>query len=73
MPAEDVERFEAAVGEVLEEFGYARAFPCPRQERLESASRIRNLLSQDPFWIRNSKSDLADEAHAVRGGVSQSG
>ncbi len=48
MPAEDVERFEAAAGELLDELGYPRAFPCPRPEMVESASRIRDLFTQDP-------------------------
>ncbi len=48
MPAEDVERFEAAAGQLLDELGYPRAFPQPRPERLEMASRVRELLAQDP-------------------------
>jgi hypothetical protein len=47
MPAEDVERFEAAVGELLEELGYPRAALRPRPEILDGAARIRNLLAQD--------------------------
>ncbi len=48
MPAGDVERFEAAAGELLDELGYPRAVPRPRPELLESASRIRDLLARDP-------------------------
>ncbi len=55
MPAEDVERFEAAAGELLNELDYPRAFPRPRPESLESAARIRDLLAQDPSWINHSK------------------
>jgi hypothetical protein len=44
---ENVERFEAVAGELLDELGYARAFPHPRAEILEGASRIRNLIAQD--------------------------
>lgn len=51
MPAEDVERFESAAGQLLDELGYARAVPHPRPESLEHASRIRNLLAQDLKWI----------------------
>ncbi len=54
MPAEDVERFEAAAGELLDELDYPRAVPRPQPERLESASRIRSLLAQDPNWIHHS-------------------
>ena len=55
MPAEDVERFEAAAGGLLDELGYPRAFPRPRNEKLENASRIRRLLAQDPRWRRLSE------------------
>ena len=48
MAAGDVERFEAAAGGLLDELGYARAFPRLRPERLEGASRIRELSAQDP-------------------------
>ncbi len=48
MPAGDVERFEAAAGELLDELGYPRAVPRPRSDLLESASRIRDLLARDP-------------------------
>ncbi len=50
MSAEDVERFEAVVGELLDELGYARAAPRPRPEVLEDASRIRDLLAQRSEW-----------------------
>jgi len=48
MSYEDVERFEAAAGELLDELGYPRAFPQLRPERLEDASRIRELFALDP-------------------------
>ncbi len=48
MSYEDVERFEAAAGELLDELGYPRAFPQLRRERLEDASRIRELFALDP-------------------------
>ena len=53
MPAEDVERFEAAAGELLDELGYPRAFPRQRREGLERASRVRDLLAQDSLWVRD--------------------
>jgi hypothetical protein len=52
MPAEDVERFEAAAGELLDELGYPRAVPGPRPESLERASIIRELLAQDSNWMQ---------------------
>ncbi len=52
MPTEDVERFEAAAGGLLDELGYPRAVPRCRPENLNRASRIRYLLAQDPQWIQ---------------------
>jgi hypothetical protein len=40
MPAEAVERFEAAAGDLLDELGYPRAVPRPRSESLQHASQI---------------------------------
>jgi len=48
----DVERFEAAAGELLDELGYPRAFPLPGPETLESALRIREELTWDRRWPR---------------------
>ena len=48
MPAEHVERFEAAAGELLDELHYERAVPHPRREYLETASRVRDLWAGDP-------------------------
>ena len=48
MPAADVERFEAAAGKLLKNLGYARAVPQPRTECLQTASRIRDLVTRDP-------------------------
>ncbi len=55
MLAQDVERFEAASGELLDELGYPRAVPHPRSENLESASKIRNLLAQNLDRLTQSK------------------
>jgi hypothetical protein len=41
MPAADVERFEAAVGGLLDDLGYERAFPSPSSEAIERASETR--------------------------------
>jgi len=64
MPAEDVERFEAAAGGLLNELGYPRAFPRPGAEKVENASRIRNQLFQDSRWRRLSEGPYANEAGA---------
>jgi hypothetical protein len=48
IPAEDLERFEAIVGDLLSELGYPRAFPHPREEAMRHASRIRESFRQDP-------------------------
>jgi sulfotransferase family protein len=47
MPAEDLERFEAAAGDLLEELGYPRVVPDPPQEKLENATRIRHAFTQE--------------------------
>jgi hypothetical protein len=47
MPAGDVERFEAAAGELLDELGYPRAFPDPSAQALENAARLRDSCVQD--------------------------
>ena len=47
MAAGDVERFEAAVGDFLNELGYCRAFERTSSEKQKHADRIRALLTQD--------------------------
>jgi hypothetical protein len=47
MPAEDLERFEAAAGDLLQELGYERALPFPSSRALEHAARTRETFSQD--------------------------
>jgi hypothetical protein len=46
MPAEYLERFEAAAGDLLEELGYERAFPHPPEETLAWAARIRESFTR---------------------------
>jgi len=46
MPTGDVERFEAAVGELLVELDYPRAVPQPGPQSLERVSMIRDLLAE---------------------------
>jgi hypothetical protein len=47
MPLEDLKRFEATVGHLLEELGYERAFADPSPQTLDHAQRIRDFFSQD--------------------------
>ncbi|HEX5915830.1 MAG TPA: sulfotransferase, partial [Rubrobacter sp.] len=49
MAAGDVERFEAAAGDLLEELGYERAVPNPSSEALEQAARIREAFTREPL------------------------
>ncbi|HYM08370.1 MAG TPA: sulfotransferase [Terriglobales bacterium] len=57
MSADDVERFEAAAGDLLDELNYPRAVPRPQAEALEHASRIRDLLARDPGTRDHSRCD----------------
>ena len=43
----DIELFEAAAGDLLEELGYERAFPRPRAAALDTASQLRALFTQN--------------------------
>src|SRR5207245_10677734 len=47
MPGEDVERFEAVAGDLLDELGYPRAFARPSPQILKHASQIRDLFTQE--------------------------
>lgn len=47
MPATDVERFEAAAGDLLEELGLERRFPRPSPPAREKAARIREAFSEE--------------------------
>jgi hypothetical protein len=47
MTAEEVEKFEAAAGELLAELGYPRAFPSPGPEALAHAARIKEQFTRD--------------------------
>lgn len=47
MTLDDIERFEAAAGDLLEQLGYPRAVPDPPQEKLEEATRIRHAFTQE--------------------------
>ena len=47
MTLDDIERFEAAAGDLLDELGYPRAVPNPPQERLVNATRIHHAFTQE--------------------------
>ena len=46
MPATDIQRFEAAAGNLLEELGYERTFSSPTPQAIEHATRIRKMFSR---------------------------
>ena len=46
MPATDIQHFEAAAGNLLEELGYERTFSRPTPQALEHATRIRKMFSR---------------------------
>jgi sulfotransferase family protein len=52
MRAEDVERFEAATGALLDELGYSRAFARPRPVAVEHSTQVRNVLAKMPPGVR---------------------
>jgi hypothetical protein len=47
MAPEDVERFEAVAGDLLDELGYERATPEPSAEANERAARVRQSFSRE--------------------------
>ncbi len=47
MPLDDIERFEAAAGDLLDELGYPRAVPDLPQEKLEDATRIYHAFTEE--------------------------
>jgi Sulfotransferase family len=47
MRTEDLERFEAAAGDLLDELGYERAFLNPGPQVLEHATELRDSLAQE--------------------------
>jgi hypothetical protein len=47
MAAEDIERFEAAAGDLLDELGYARRVPRPNRAALERAERLRASFTEE--------------------------
>jgi Sulfotransferase family len=47
MSEEDLERFEAAAGELLDELGYPRAVPEPGPQAVERAARVRESFVRD--------------------------
>jgi sulfotransferase family protein len=52
MATEDVERFEAAAGALLDELGYPRACARPRPVAVEHSLQVRNVLANVPRGVR---------------------
>jgi Sulfotransferase family len=52
MPAEELERFEAAAGDLIKELGYPRAVPDPAEETLARAARIRESFTREASTSR---------------------
>ena len=65
MSPEQIERFEAAVGELLDELGYPRVVPSAKNRNLEEAGRTRSLLMKYPDWSCMGNSSL----DAIGGGI----
>ncbi len=55
MPADDVRRFEAVTGDLLDELGYTRVVSAPQPAVLEIAAQIRIRLAQDPAWLDDTR------------------
>jgi hypothetical protein len=55
---EDIERFEAAAGELLEELGYERAFHRPRTEAVACVSRLGQEFAHPTVWRKTSPQSL---------------
>jgi hypothetical protein len=66
MPADDVERFEAAAGDLLDELGSPRAVPQPRPEILRHAARLCELFTQN-IETRNAAVANADAGRQAVG------
>lgn len=58
MRVEDIERFEAAAGDLLDELGYPRSGLNSRPEILQRVSRIHRLFAQD---VRARKQRLPEQ------------
>ena len=51
MPLEDIERFEAAAGDLLVELDYPRAVPHPNNRVLEETAEIRKTFVRDTLRL----------------------
>jgi len=52
MPPEDVERFEVAAGDALEDLGYTRAFPHPGSSAWDRVAPLRDAFTADLRRLR---------------------
>jgi hypothetical protein len=57
MAPPDVERFEAAVGDLLDQLAYPRAFPKPLSEAMERVARLREVFTEE---LRNQEEALPE-------------
>ena len=57
LPAKDLERFEAAAGELLDDLGYPRGVQQPRTETLTHVARIRDAFLKDRHLQQAALSD----------------
>src|SRR5712692_3819899 len=58
MSAQNLERFEATAGDLLEELGYERAFPRPRAEAVACVSRLQQEFAHPLVWRKTSPPSL---------------
>jgi hypothetical protein len=58
MSAENLERFEAAAGDLLEELGYDRAFPRPGAKAVACLSRLQREFAHPVVWRKTSPASL---------------
>jgi hypothetical protein len=67
MPAREVERIEAAAGDLLDELGYPRAFPDPSPEATQEAANIRDIFVRD---VRSPRRPLPERLGPISQNVS---
>src|SRR5262249_16819728 len=64
MCPEDVERFEAAAGELLDDLGYPRAFPRPSPQCLEQAERLQEAIAGELYSREEVLPELGRSSYA---------
>jgi hypothetical protein len=66
MPSESVERFEAAAGDLLDELGYDRAFPRPRDDIRDGVSQLQEEFAH-PIFLRKTSPQSLTQRRAKAG------